>query len=172
MDQNKNIEIRLATPEEAEVIAALLYESFVEYKFLYTQHAFAATTPGVIEIKEWINSKTVWVAVCNNKIAGTISLVSSGPDFWIRSVAVATDERGRGIGKALMTRAEQLASKKGFHSLKLTTTPFLYAATRLYQSFGFKQCGHDDLYGTPLIKMTKNLERSSKNKINKNDYAK
>ena len=39
----------------------------------------------------------------------------------------------------------------------LTTTPFLHGAIRLYKRFGFAHVpdGVDDLFGTPLLMMTK-----------------
>ena len=36
-----NITIRYATPDDAEAIASLLFESFVEYESLYTPEGFA-----------------------------------------------------------------------------------------------------------------------------------
>ena len=42
----------------------------------------------------------------------------------------------------------------------LTTTPFLNDAIRLYQRWGFTRVpdGDEDLFGTPLFTMAKNLD--------------
>lgn len=168
----KNTQIRIATSEDAIAISSLLYESFVEYKSLYTQKAFDATILAISDIKDRIDKKTVWIAMLNNAIAGTVSMLPWKKGTFIRSLAVAPAYRGNKLGKALLAQVEELALKNSCQYLLLNTTPFLADAIRLYENFGFKQQGYDDLHGTPLIKMIKNLEPLTKNKIEKNDYAK
>ena len=159
MKQRKNsiVKIRLAKPQEALAISDLLYHSFVEYKSFYTEKAFAATTLSIHEIKNRINKNLVWIALNGDVIAGTVSVIPNGEELFMKTVAVAPAERGKGIGKELIRHAEEMAVKKGANYLELTTTPFLYEAISLYEFFGFKQNGYDDLYGTPLIKMIKYL---------------
>lgn len=41
-----HLTIRQAVPGDASAIAAVLYESFLEYRTSYTSEGFAATTPG------------------------------------------------------------------------------------------------------------------------------
>lgn len=155
---NSRIKIRLANPGDAIAIADLLYYSFVECQLHYTAEAFAATTPGVEEIKNRIQKHMVWVALYDNVIAGTVSLISKGDSMLIKSVAVAPSARRKGLGNCLMMLAEDTAVKRGTKYLELTTTPFLHEAIGLYERFGFEQCGYDELYDTPLIKMAKNLD--------------
>jgi len=45
-----HLEVRRAGPEDAPAIAAMLHESFVEFKALYTEGGFAATTPGTEQV--------------------------------------------------------------------------------------------------------------------------
>jgi hypothetical protein len=42
--ESRDVEISLAKPSETGAIAAVLLESFLEYKALYTEGGFAATT--------------------------------------------------------------------------------------------------------------------------------
>ncbi len=155
---NNLIEIRLAENKEALVISDLLYQSFSEYKLLYTERAFAATTLGIPELESRISKNVTWVGLYDDTIAGTISLMPNGNGIFIKSVAVAPIARKKGLGKELMRHAEKIALKEGAHYLELTTTAFLLEAIRLYEFFGFRQNGRDDLYGTPLIKMIKYLD--------------
>ncbi|HEV8284411.1 MAG TPA: GNAT family N-acetyltransferase [Chitinophagaceae bacterium] len=168
--KRENIKIRVAVPEDAMTISILLYEAFNEYKSLYTEKAFAATLLGIPKIEERIYNRTTWIALYDNVISGTISLMNSNGSLYIRSVAVAPPAQRKGLGKALMKHAESEALKKGFQQLELTTTPFLFEAIRLYESLGFEPCGSEDLYGTPLIKMTKIL-KPAVSVINKNNTA-
>jgi hypothetical protein len=41
--ESRDVEISLAEPSEKGAIAAVLLESFLEYKALYTEEGFAAT---------------------------------------------------------------------------------------------------------------------------------
>ncbi|MDP4265316.1 MAG: GNAT family N-acetyltransferase [Bacteroidota bacterium] len=164
--------IRMAVREDAADIAALLYESFIEHKSQYTEKAFAATTPGQEEIEDRIDKKIVWVAVCDNINTGTVSIWPRKEILHIRSMAVRPSARGKGIATALMTHIHELALEQDYAFLTLNTTAFLSEAIRLYERFGFERFGFDDLHGITLIKMIKSLEPITKNKIEKNDYAK
>ena len=158
--KENSIKIRLAASEEAFVISDLLYHSFAEYRSLYTENAFLATVLSAHEIETRINENAVWVALYNDVIAGTISLVPNGGGIFIKSVAVAPIARKRGLGKELMRHAEETAIKKEAKYLELTTTPFLSEAIRLYEYFGFRQNGYDDLHGTLLIRMIKYFKQA------------
>jgi ribosomal protein S18 acetylase RimI-like enzyme len=149
--------MRLAEPRDELTITTILHDAFIEYKKLYTVKAFYSTILGITKIRERIDSGTMWVALCDGVIAGTISLIPDRKGLYIRSVAVAPTARRKGLGKTLMKHAEQEATGKGLEYLELTTTTFLFEAIKLYQSFGFEECGYEDLYGTPLIKMKKYL---------------
>jgi N-acetylglutamate synthase-like GNAT family acetyltransferase len=72
--------------------------------------------------------------------------------------------RGRGIAEALMNEVESFARQNGCARMFLTTTPFLTSAIRLYERYGFTRVpnGAADLFGTPLIKMEKNLDREQR----------
>jgi ribosomal protein S18 acetylase RimI-like enzyme len=167
---NSNIETRRAKPEEAEIISSLIYQAFEEYKPLYTQKGFDATTPGHEEIENRIRNRTVWVAVYKNKIAGTVSCILCDENLYVRSMAVSKTVRRKGLGKALMRQMEKVAGENKCKNIELTITPFLKSAIHLYGSFGFVENGYKDLFGTPLIKMIKNIEPVSETKIEKNVY--
>lgn len=153
--------IRRAVPNDAAAVAALLYKSFVEYKSLYTEKGFEATTPEMEEIENRINKKAVWLAMDASTIAGTVSVFPQKGQLYVRSLAVNPDTRGKGIGKLLMDHVHEMAFANGCSLIKLTTTPFLVAAIKLYEQFGFEAQGKDDLFGTPLIWMTKSLVRQN-----------
>ncbi len=152
--------IRKAIPGEDSVISSLLYNSFLDYRSFYTQKAFEASTPGVQKVNERIESKNVWVAICDEKIVGTVSGISLGNYFYIRSMAVGPNFRGTGVAKELMSKMETIAQKNKCKYLKLTSASFLIPAMNLYKSLGFKEAGYKNVHGTILIKMIKPLENN------------
>jgi len=162
MSNNRNCQIiiRLADFSDATDIADLLKDSFSEYKDLYTKRAFTETVLGVYKIKERIYNKRTWIILVDGVIKGTMSLIPAHDTLYIKSVAVAPTARRRGLGKLMLEHAEHEAKRMRLRYLELTTTHFLSAALRLYENFGFEQRGQKDLYGTPLIRMIKDLKAS------------
>lgn len=154
------VQIRPAVSSDAESIASLLYQSFIEFQSSYTPAAFAATTPTTEQIRVRMKEGPVWVALHNHAIVGTVSVVPKEKGFYIRGMAVVPSARGSGVGKALLTHVERAAATEGCKRLFLSTTAFLSSAIRLYENYGFRRSheGPHDLFGTPLFTMIKSLE--------------
>ena len=154
------IQVRMATLNDTSSIATILVESFAEYKSLYTPEAFAATTLTSEQIASRLNEGPCWIAVRDREIVGTVSAVPKAEAIYIRSMAVTPKARGGRIGQLLLSCIEDFAAARGCKHLFLSTTPFLIPAIRLYEHCGFRQNKQelDDLFGTPLITMVKDLE--------------
>ena len=157
-----SVHIRMATPDDAALIASVLAESFIEYRDSYTPAAFAATTPRSEEVRSRMAEGPVWVALFDGAVVGTVAAVASGDDLYVRGMAVLPNGRGRGIGELLLRQIEEYASLRSYRRLILSTTPFLHRAIQLYERFGFRRDeeGPHDLLGTPLFTMSKNLGRA------------
>lgn len=153
----------MAGAGDASSIASVLYQSFIEYESSYTPEGFAATTPGSERIEGRMIEGPVWVAVCDNAIVGTVSVVAKGDSLYIRGMAVLPTARGHRIGELLLEQVESFAAEGEYKRLVLSTTPFLSRAIRLYEHFGFRRNseGPDNLCGTPLFTMEKALETSN-----------
>ena len=149
----------MAEPADTPSIAAVLHESFIEYRASYTSKAFAATTLKCEQILSRMNEGPIWVAVCNDTIVGTVSAVPLGEVLYIKSMAVLPSARGSRIGESLMKKAENFAFLHNHNRLLLSTTPFLAHAIQLYERMGFKRSneGPHDLAGTPIFTMEKAL---------------
>jgi ribosomal protein S18 acetylase RimI-like enzyme len=141
------VQIRLAVPDDAPSIASVLYESFIQHIDSYTEEGFAATALPSERIKIRITEGPVWVAIVNDTIIGTVSVVPKREGLYIRGMAILPEARGQRIGELLLWQIESFASDRGFKRLILDTTPFLSRAIRLYERFGFSRSGeaiHDD----------------------------
>jgi GNAT superfamily N-acetyltransferase len=153
------IEIRGAFPEDASTIAGVLLDSFLEFKSLYSDGGFAATTPGPEKVRARLTEGPVWLALRRGAACGTISAVGKSDSAYIRGMAVLPSARGSGVGAALLQRAEDWAMRQRCLRLFLSTTPFLSSAIGLYERSGFRRVeqGPHELFGTPLFTMEKNL---------------
>jgi len=104
-----------------------------------------------------ISEGPVWIAVRNEIVIGTVSVVFKGDALYIRGMAVHPAARGEHVGALLLAEVEKFARLKDVGRLTLSTTPFLNRAISLYESHGFRRIdeGPADLFGTPLFTMEK-----------------
>jgi len=161
MQAATQIEIRRAGAEDAPAIAAVLHESFVEFKALYTDGGFSATTPGTDQILARMREGPIWVALREGAVLGTVAAVVKSDSVYIRGMAVLPNARGSGAGTRLLQQVENWVRGEAYTRLFLSTTPFLASAIRLYERFGFRRLdeGLHDLFGTSLFTMEKTLEK-------------
>jgi GNAT superfamily N-acetyltransferase len=154
-----NKTIRAASQADAEVIAGILLDSFIEYEPLYTSEGFAATALDSRAVTTRLGEGPIWLALSDNQFVGTMSVVLKDKVVYVRGMAVLPVVRGQGIGRLLLDQAEKYARAKGCDRLLLSTTPFLTEAIQLYERSGFVRTedGPHDLFGTPLFTMEKTL---------------
>jgi ribosomal protein S18 acetylase RimI-like enzyme len=153
-------QIRLAKPDEALTVSALLEESFAEYRPLYTPAGYAATAISDDEVAARISQGPLWIALLDDRVVGTVSVVPIDGSLYIRGMAVLPTARGSKIGEMLLTHVQEFAISQGISRMFLSTTPFLARAIRLYEAFGFCRMaeGSKDLFGTPLFTMEKMID--------------
>ena len=98
-----------------------------------------------------------WVALHNNKVVGTVSLLDIGDNLVaLRKMFVNRDYRGHEIGTAqkLLEISLNWAITNGIREIYLGTTPQFLAAHRFYEKNGFKEISKKDLPTTfPIMKV-------------------
>lgn len=100
------------------------------------------------------------VATVNGAVAGYICLASLFEEAQILDIAVAPDERGRGIALMLMNRGISIAREKGAEVLLLEVRASNTAAITLYEKLGFVRTGVRPGYygeGEDAVLMEKHL---------------
>jgi len=81
------------------------------------------------------------VAESGGDIVGVAGLEICGDDALLRSVAVSPDGRGKGVGRALVTRTIADADARGIRALYLLTT----TAEDYFPSFGFAKIARENV---------------------------
>jgi GNAT superfamily N-acetyltransferase len=137
MSDRPEVEIRLATPAQADAIASVLLAAFGEFRAEYTEGAFEYTTPSADVIRGRFGEGPIWVAVREGRIIGTVSGLPEVERFYIRSMAIDPAAQRGGIGKTLLETLEAFAVAEGFKKLYLYTTYVLPGARHLYERNGF-----------------------------------
>jgi len=117
-------------------------------KFLVPQLGSYKVNPTWDELNALVRSEASTLLIArypneNGKIAGILTLTVYRVPTGIRSIVedVIVDEkmRTRGIAKALMLHAIDLAREAGANGVALTSNPKREAANKLYQAMGFQK---------------------------------
>ena len=125
------LEIKLAVPDDSEVIAELIHAAFAPFESQYTTGAFEYVTPGSDLIRPRFDEGPIWIAELNGEPAGTVSGMSEDGRFYMRSMAVKPTVQRAGVGQKLVDAFESYAREKGFEKMFLYTTFVLPGATQL-----------------------------------------
>jgi ribosomal protein S18 acetylase RimI-like enzyme len=83
----------------------------------------------------------VWVVEVGAHVAGFLVLVDRPDSTLLENVAVDPDCQGRGIGRLLMTMAEEHARSMGRAAIRLYTHATMLENQRLYCRLGYTEVG-------------------------------
>ncbi|HEX4852371.1 MAG TPA: GNAT family N-acetyltransferase, partial [Puia sp.] len=101
------------------------------------------------------NNGNFWVALADNRVIGTISLLDIGNGQGaLRKMFVHANYRGSqfGIGKRLLDKLVEWVQQKKFKEILLGTTEKFIAAQRFYEKNNFNEIEKDNLPATfPLM---------------------
>jgi len=154
-----DIRVRKARIGDAQGIYEVLSQSFEPYSRYYTEKAYKATVISVHEIENRINGQKteVLVAIHDSKIVGTASIkIEEKAKLHIRSMAVIPSYQGRGIGRRILKRINELAKQKNCKTVSLECFEPLTKAVTFYEACGFRRTGRKRNYhGITIFEMTK-----------------
>jgi len=105
-----------------------------------------------------IETEQVVVAESNGAIAGVLVLSVTADGFLIENVAVLPELRSRGIGRALLIRAEQEAKARGHGSLYLYTNEKMVENIAMYERNGYVEYARQEGQGFRRVFLRKQLE--------------
>jgi ribosomal protein S18 acetylase RimI-like enzyme len=81
----------------------------------------------------------VYVLVSGVELAGLLALETLDQALFIENVAVDPALQGQGLGRRLMTFAEQQARQRGMRELRLYTNEVMVENLVFYQRLGFEE---------------------------------
>ncbi|HEU5063163.1 MAG TPA: GNAT family N-acetyltransferase [Solirubrobacterales bacterium] len=136
--EKREIQVRQATEEDAAEIARLLRDFNLE---------FTEPTPDVETLtgtaRRLLGAGEITVLLAGDGPDGLAllrfrpALWSEGLETYLQELYVVPALRARGIGRALLERAIELARERGADSIDLNTGETDTAARGLYESMGF-----------------------------------
>jgi ribosomal protein S18 acetylase RimI-like enzyme len=130
---DEKIVLRAAVPSDAARVAecvAAAYERWIP-------RIGRKPWPMLQDYSAVIDAEIVIVATIEGMIEGVLVLSIADDGFLIENVAVFPAVAGRGLGRALLMRAEQEARARGFDSIYLYTNEKMTENVALYEKIGY-----------------------------------
>ena len=99
-----------------------------------------------------IQSSHVWVAEQGENVIGAIVQYETEHGFYIDTVAAIPSMQGKGVGRALLTFAEDEARRRGFGTIYLCTNSKMTENQAFYPRIGYveyerkQEAGFDRVY--------------------------
>jgi ribosomal protein S18 acetylase RimI-like enzyme len=138
------ITVRVARPEEYERVGALTHGA---YAAIPVDHLWGGYDTEILDTATRAEHGDILVAVTNHdSVIGAVMYVGDPASAWLewtepgesqfRLLAVDPSARQLGAGSALVQACLERAAASG-HSVLIHTTPWMVAAHRIYERFGF-----------------------------------
>jgi GNAT superfamily N-acetyltransferase len=97
------------------------------------------------------------VAVDDDAVVGVLVLVPKDDHVLVHNVAVHPSVQRRGVGRALLAFAEDVARNAGHGELRLYTHEKMVENRRLYARLGYADVGRETIEGRNAVRMRKRL---------------
>ncbi len=132
--------IRPVAASEVDSVVALVTDTLAEFGIVFGIGSATDADLAHLPASYVDRGGAFWVAVDEaDEIVGTVGLARTGPDqLELRKMYLRLDQRGRGLGKALLQVALAWAeAQPTIARITLDTTEQMLAAIALYESHGF-----------------------------------
>nr|WP_246711669.1 GNAT family N-acetyltransferase [Phyllobacterium myrsinacearum] len=90
-------------------------------------------------LRQKAETETAVVAFIDTAVVGCLFLADRGDHFYLGKFAIARDYQGRGIGRALLARAEAIARSVGKPVIELQTRIELKDNHQTFERLGFRK---------------------------------
>ncbi len=143
------VSIRLARKSDFVKYAALIQKSaeaaYTNAKLGYTSDLFSKKVLSSAGMQGWMKSnlypkpgQITWVAFLGSRMVGAMTVSSGRRRDEFRTLYIAPDVQGMGIGRVLFRRALEYSMRK---EAILTMYPHNLKTLRIYRKWGFKKYG-------------------------------
>ena len=141
------LEVRPVRPDEFDLAGRVTADAYREFA---DSDSWESYLRELADVEGRVARASVLVAIEDDRILGTLTLeldrridADDPPlppgEAHIRMLGVAPDARGRGVARALIDTAFELAREAGRARISLHTTQRMRAAQAMYESLGFER---------------------------------
>ncbi len=130
--------IRPATVNDLPAIRQCAREAYSQY----VERIGKEPAPMIADFEEQVRSKIVFVAEdSTTRIQGFIVFYRRKDHMHLENVAVASEHRGKGVGRALVEYCEATARNNGDPAVELYTNEMMTENLTLYPRLGYQEIG-------------------------------
>lgn len=155
----QQVTIRAARDDELDIVASLVVDAYSEFAARMAPDAWSSFAQDIANVRGRSIDAQVLVAVRDGRIVGTVTRY---PDWRgaqhdasaVRVLAVPPEERGSGVGRALMEHCIERARDEGKERVVLAVTQEMESARDLYDRLGFQRDPALDHEPAPGVRAT------------------
>jgi GNAT superfamily N-acetyltransferase len=155
------ITFRNARPDELDALSTLIRAAYVEYETSYPPAVWPRYYEAVGNTRDLPAAAELIVAESAGRVVGCVTFYADGresgqgewPKGWagILRLAVPPDQRGAGVGRALVEEAIRRCRERGITTLALHTTVWMDVARNMYERMGFVRDPAFDFHPRPGV---------------------
>lgn len=135
--------VRPAAVSDLPAVTRIVAEAYEKYVVRIGK----APGPMLDDYPAHIKNHTAWVIEHRGKVAGLIVLIPEQDHLLLDNIAVDPACHGRGLGRALLSFAEQEAVRRGYRELCLYTHEKMTENLAMYPALGWVETGRGEQAG-------------------------
>jgi Predicted acetyltransferase len=143
-----------ATAEDADAIRTLTREAYAKWVPIIGREPLPMTA----DYGEAVKKHRIDLLYIDGKLVALIEMISNADHLLIENIAVSPVFQGRGLGRKLLTHAEQVAMLLGYSVIKLYTNKLFAENLRLYQKLGYGVDREEEFRGGFVVHMSKPVQ--------------
>ncbi len=147
------VTVRRAVAADAKTIAALTDTAYAKY----VPRLRRKPQPMMADYHELIAQHAVWLLCLGEHPVGVLVLMAEPDAMLIYSVAIAPEHQGRGLGRQLLSLAEDQARQAGYTAIRLYTNEHMVENIELYRRLGYEETRREHFVGSAIVHMAKRL---------------
>ncbi|HSJ46457.1 MAG TPA: GNAT family N-acetyltransferase [Euzebyales bacterium] len=156
---DQELTIREARDDELDIVASLVVDAYSEFAARMAPDAWSSFAQDIANVRGRTIDAQVIVAVRGDRIVGTVTRYpewrgAQQDASAVRVLAVPPDERGTGVGRALMEHCIALTRDEGKDRLVLAVSQEMEEARDLYDRLGFQRDPGLDHEPAPGVRST------------------
>ena len=146
-------DLRPGTPEDADRVKALVDAAYSHY----IPRIGMTPRPMQADYDQVLRERHVTLAETEGELAGVLVVAMSEEEFMVENLAVHPAHKGRGLGGALLDRAEALAQANGHTEVRLYTHQKMTENRAIYAHRGYVEYVPADPLSDVVVHLRKKL---------------
>lgn len=142
---------RAALPTDAAAITTLVRKAYAKWVPALGREPMPMTA----DYAKALQTHDFWLAFDGAEMVGLIETLRQPDHVWVENLCVSPECQGKGLGHALLSRAEANAQAAGFAKLRLLTNELFASNVAFYQCYGFQIERREPFLGGFTIYMSK-----------------